>query len=152
MESLLSYSPPINSILQLDFVSKVPQWITSKKYGNKELFEVGTYDLGKKTREKLGKEPYYGNNALLTKGASQAFNRMQEAYGKDIPISSAYRDKEHNEAVGGAEDSDHMRGNVLDVGRSARDWVKKHGSKYGWGFATYPGNKWHFEYKTPKGE
>ena len=120
MESLLSYSPPINSILQLDFVSKVPQWITSKKYGNKELFKVGTYDLGKKTREKLGKEPYYSNNALLTKKASQSFNRMQEAYGKDIPISSAYRDKEHNEAVGGAEDSDHMRGNVLDIGRSAR--------------------------------
>ena len=152
MDSILSYSPPINSILQLDFVSKVPQWITSKKYGNKELFEVGTYDLGKKTRERLGKEPYYGNKALLTKKASQSFNRMQEAYGKDIPISSAYRDKEHNKAVGGAEDSDHMRGNVLDIGRSARDWVKKHGSKYGWGFATYPGNKWHFEYKTPKGE
>ena len=149
MESLLSYSPPVNSILQLDFVSKVPQWITSKKYGNKELFKVGTYDLSDETKKALGKDPYYGNKALLTKGASQAFSRMQEAYGKDIPISSAYRDKEHNEAVNGAKDSGHMRGNVLDIGKTARKWVKKHGSKYGWGFATYPGNKWHFEYTKP---
>ena len=149
MDSLLSYTPDKTSLLQLGFVARIPQWITSKKYGNKELFEVGTYHLSDETKKALGKDPYYGNKALLTKGASQAFNRMQEAYGKDIPISSAYRDKEHNEAVNGAKDSGHMRGNVLDIGKTARKWVKKHGSKYGWGFATYPGNKWHFEYTKP---
>ena len=149
MESILSYTPDRISILQLGFISRIPQWITSKKYGNKELFEVGTYDLSDDTKKALGKDPDYGNKALLTKGASQAFSRMQEAYGKDIPISSAYRDEKHNEAVNGAKDSDHMRGNVLDIGKTARKWVKKHGSKYGWGFATYPENKWHFEYTKP---
>tara|TARA_R110002020_G_scaffold300274_2_gene515914 strand:+ start:21 stop:470 length:450 start_codon:yes stop_codon:yes gene_type:complete len=149
MDSILSYTPDKTSLLQLDFIAKIPKWVTGD---GKELVEVGSYDLGDKTKKKLGGEPHYGNRALLTRNAARAFREMQEAYGKDIPISSAYRDKKHNKAVGGAKDSDHMRGNVLDIGRSARDWVKKHGSKYGWGFATYPGNKWHFEYKTPKGE
>ena len=84
MDSILSYTPDKTSLLELDFIAKIPKWVTGD---GKELVEVGSYDLGDKTKKKLGGEPHYGNRALLTRNAARAFSEMQEAYGKDIPIS-----------------------------------------------------------------
>jgi uncharacterized protein YcbK (DUF882 family) len=41
--------------------------------------------------------------------------KLRELYGKPMRITSGYRSKETNAAVGGAENSPHMHGKAVDV-------------------------------------
>ena len=41
--------------------------------------------------------------------------KLRELYGKPMRITSGYRSKETNSAVGGAENSPHMHGKAVDV-------------------------------------
>ena len=40
---------------------------------------------------------------------------LREHYGKPLRITSGYRTKEHNEAVGGVPNSSHLRGYAVDI-------------------------------------
>ncbi len=54
----------------------------------------------------------------------QALEAFRTAVGAPVTIDSAYRCPEHNKAVGGAENSQHVLGNAADVrvsGKSAAD-------------------------------
>jgi len=120
------------------------------------LVSVGKYSLGTVTKNKLttSKLPWYGNRAYLNKKAASEFKKMQDAYGKTIPLESAYRTKDHNTVLedlyGAAPDSKHMKGLSIDISANKHqdviDWLKKEGKKYGWKFGTYKGNKGHFNF------
>lgn len=43
------------------------------------------------------------------------FETLQSNFGEAVPLISAARSKEHNDAVGGADKSQHLTGNALDV-------------------------------------
>lgn len=45
----------------------------------------------------------------------QMLDELRFRYGKPIRITSGYRTKEHNEAVGGVPDSSHLRGLAVDI-------------------------------------
>jgi hypothetical protein len=120
------------------------------------LTEVGVYNLEHKTEHLIGgegksKKPLYDNRAYLAPDAATAFLKMQEAYGKSIPLDSAYRDVAHNTAIKGAKDSKHMAGLSIDVNNyDALIWMLKNGMKYGWFFPNYvfrgKKNQYHFNY------
>jgi hypothetical protein len=97
---------------------------------------------------------WYGNNAMLNPTAGKAFLVAQQAYGKDIPINSAYRSYEHQRNVKGSVKaspgySRHGVGLALDLepNTPAYNWMVKNGAKYGWYYAKIPGDPYHFEYK-----
>jgi hypothetical protein len=48
------------------------------------------------------------------------FAALQEAAGEQLNINSVYRSVEHNRRVGGARNSQHTRGNAVDI--NVRDW------------------------------
>ena len=50
------------------------------------------------------------NEAALTK-----FAGLQSRFGQQLTINSGYRDPDHNQAVGGARNSQHLHGNALDI-------------------------------------
>lgn len=45
----------------------------------------------------------------------RAWENVQKGFGRDLPITSGYRDPAHNAAVGGAKGSQHIHGNALDI-------------------------------------
>jgi len=97
---------------------------------------------------------WYGNSAMLNPSAGKAFLAAQQAYGKDIPINSAYRSYEHQRNVKGSVKaspgySRHGVGLALDLepNTPAYNWMVKNGEKYGWYYAKIPGDPYHFEYK-----
>lgn len=51
---------------------------------------------------------------VMDPGAVAAFDRLGEQY-PDLLVTSAYRDEEHNRAVGGAKDSQHLEGKAYDI-------------------------------------
>lgn len=55
------------------------------------------------------------NEAGMTAAAKTAMERLEESFGSKLKVISAYRDKEHNERVGGAKNSQHVHGNAFDV-------------------------------------
>ena len=127
--------------------------LTQQMMTRRDRREVGTYDLEDKTvgNMPMGVEPWYGDRALLEPKAAEGFTEMQRMYGKEIPIESAHRSETHNEAAGGADNSDHMRGTAIDItDPEALAWIKKYGKAFGWHFAHYSGNKYHFEYIGPR--
>lgn len=58
-------------------------------------------------------------DADLTNVSGDLISRVQTAYSvlgvSDAKVNSAYRDHDHNKAVGGAEDSQHTKGGALDL-------------------------------------
>jgi len=141
--------------VETDFIAEVPtvaeyeekksvlQEFTTKTGG--ELVPVGSYNLTGK------KKPPYGNSALLSPNAAEAFIQMNRIYkketGKELIIESAFRDEEHNTRVKGSKTSNHMEGLSIDVkDPHCRAWIKQYGEAYGWHFGTYEGNKNHFNY------
>tara|TARA_R110002020_G_scaffold103567_4_gene242432 strand:- start:448 stop:3345 length:2898 start_codon:yes stop_codon:yes gene_type:complete len=115
------------------------------------LYAVGTYNLGDTTKKNLGGEPGYGDTALLTYGAAQSYERLQEAFqrkfNKPFKIESAFRDHDHNAAVkGSSETSKHMEGNSIDIKFSELNstqvkWLKDNAYKYGLGYHKYSKDK-----------
>jgi hypothetical protein len=99
-------------------------------------------------------QDWYGNNAMLNPTAGKAFLAAQQAYGKDIPINSAYRSYKHQENVKGSVKatpgySRHGVGLALDLepNTPAYNWMVKNGPKYGWYYAKISGDPFHFEYR-----
>jgi len=91
-----------------------------------------------------------GRPVVLSQGAANAYHQMvRDSKGavKYSDIESAQRSVAHNAKVGGAADSNHLRGNAIDVHGGSRAWIKKHGQKYGWVYLVYPGGDWHFDYR-----
>ena len=88
--------------------------------------------------------------ANMSPEAVAAWKRLNEAWGRPIPVSSAYRDPETNKRVGGAKGSQHLHGNAFDIttaGMSPQeiDALIKAGVKAGFrGFGGYDGSV-HFD-------
>ena len=88
--------------------------------------------------------------ANMSPQAIAAWKRLNEAWGRPIPVSSSYRDPETNKRVGGAKGSQHLHGNAFDIptaGMSPQeiDALIKAGVKAGFrGFGGY-GNSLHFD-------
>ena len=94
-----------------------------------------------KHKEKLTPNFYIGEygcrdgtrGILIDKRMSERLQAMREAIGKPIHITSAYRNPEHNEAVGGADESRHMDGCAVDIavigmsGAELADWGRRFG-------------------------
>jgi len=51
----------------------------------------------------------------MDKQLLELLDELRFRYGKPIRITSGYRTKEHNEAVGGVPDSSHLRGLAVDI-------------------------------------
>ena len=101
---------------------------------------------------------WYGNSAMLNPAAAKAFSAAQSAFGKDIPINSAYRSYAHQQSiqqsgkyavVAAPGTSRHGMGLALDLepGTPSYNWMMKNGSKFGWFYAGIPDDKFHFEYR-----
>lgn len=118
----------------------------------KDLKTVGKYNAGPS-----GSRQWYGNNALLSPKAADAFLAAQQAFGRLIPINSAYRNLEHqkglsregHKVVGRAGTSKHGLGMAIDIqpNNPAYSWLQRNGPKFGWYFASIPGDPYHFEFK-----
>lgn len=119
-----------------------------------ELVKVGKYDAGS-----AGARQWYANDAYLAPTAAQAFSAAQQAFGRPISISSAYRNLEHQKGLSGeghavvarSGTSRHGLGRALDVSPNqdpeGYKWLKQNGSQFGWQFANIPGDPFHFEYR-----
>lgn len=118
-----------------------------------ELKQVGTYNA---TPGGAGEKQWYGRNAFLNPKAADAFLAAKQAYGKDIPINSAYRNLEHQQGLRGkhavvaqAGTSMHGLGKGLDLqsGTDAFNWMVRNGPKFGWYHKNIRNDPFHFEYK-----
>lgn len=58
-----------------------------------------------------GKAPKLAMNPTLIQG----LNRVREAFGKPIEVTSGYRCEAHNKAIGGAKNSRHKYGTAVDI-------------------------------------
>lgn len=98
----------------------------------------------------------YGSTALVDVEAGPYLRALMKQYkaetGKNLKIESAFRNPAHNKAVGGVQDSGHLKGRSIDIkDPEAREWVKKNGRKYGFELADYEKkdgtkNKNHFDF------
>lgn len=61
---------------------------------------------------KRGYQPDIDN---LRPELATGISTLQEAWGRDLPIISAYRDPARNKRAGGASKSQHMHGNAVDI-------------------------------------
>ena len=91
--------------------------------------------------------------------ATKLFEPLREWYGKPIKINSFFRNPEVNKLVGGAKNSNHMRGEAIDVSAGSQvenkklfDWCKanfKDWDELIWEYGSAVGPDWlHISYKT----
>jgi uncharacterized protein YcbK (DUF882 family) len=79
------------------------------------------FSLSEFTRSQTAARQYIDNTPSeiaienIKKLATQVLDPLREAIGKPITVSSGYRSPRLNKAVGGAENSDHMRGLSADI-------------------------------------
>lgn len=59
-----------------------------------------------------------GCNGIPTKEMLAKFDEIREAYGKPIHITSGYRCEAQNKKIGGAKNSNHVKGNAIDIVRT----------------------------------
>jgi len=52
---------------------------------------------------------------MIVPAAMDKLQALRDKLGRPMIVNSAYRSPEHNAAVGGAEDSEHMKGTAFDV-------------------------------------
>lgn len=69
------------------------------------------------TASRLGLEntPTVSVLGNLTQLCKRILQPLREAYGKPIIVTSGYRSPELNKAIGGAKNSQHMRGQAADI-------------------------------------
>lgn len=60
-------------------------------------------------------------NALM----DECLDKVRELWGKPIGVNSGYRCYELNKAVGGAKNSQHMRGEAADITTGSKEWNKQ---------------------------
>lgn len=91
-----------------------------------------------------------GRPIAFTKEGAEAFARMMADSGgvvKPSDVASSKRSLEKNSEVGGAANSPHLRGVAMDIHGSSSEWIRQHGSKYGWKPHDYSGTHGgHFVY------
>ena len=93
-----------------------------------------------------------GRPLVLSQGAATAFEKIMSQSGgavKSTDINSAQRSQSKNAAVKGATNSNHLRGDALDVqmGSSSHQWMTQNPGAGGWKFNNYsPNHPWHWDY------
>ena len=96
-----------------------------------------------------GAKDYKGRPVVLSKAAAASFSRMLTAGGvTGNDVNSSQRSKYYNSKVGGATRSNHLTGNALDMYGTSKQWMKQHGSQYGWRLLDpkYTTHDGHFDY------
>ena len=79
------------------------------------------------TAEKLGIDttPTSEASAQLSNLVTHVLDPLREMYGKPITVNSGYRCPKLNDAVGGAKNSQHMRGEAADITAGSKTENKK---------------------------
>lgn len=79
------------------------------------------------TADKLGIDntPTPEASVQLSNLVTHVLDPLREMYGKPITVNSGYRCPKLNDAVGGAKNSQHMRGNAADITGGSREENKK---------------------------
>lgn len=94
-----------------------------------------------------------GRPVVFSRSAANAFAAMVRDSGgvvKPSDIASAQRSRGKNAAVGGAQGSEHLAGNAMDIHGTSQDWIRRNGARYGWYLNRYGGPKdhgGHFEFR-----
>lgn len=99
-----------------------------------------------------------GPGLLLERGAAASHQRMCDAAGFALPVTSAYRDPAEQARlrrlyelgqwpafVARVEDSDHVKGLAVDYAGPALAWLEVHAAAHGWR-RTDPRERWHYVY------
>ena len=90
--------------------------------------------------------------------ATKLFEPLREWYGKPIKINSFFRNPEVNKLVGGAKNSNHMRGEAIDISAGSQvenkklfDWCKVNFKDFDeliWEYGSAVGPDWvHISFK-----
>lgn len=91
-----------------------------------------------------------GRPVLLSMGAANSFAAMIRDSGgvvRGTDVASSKRTAAKNVNVGGAEGSQHLGGNAIDIHGSSNEWMKQNAANYGWKYVDYPGTHGgHFEF------
>ena len=154
-------TPTYTPVTQPASTPQVPPAVTQKnapvssrngQLTTQELKPVGKYSAGPS-----GLRQWYRDTALLSPRAADAFNAAQQAYGRPIPINSAYRSIDHQKGlsgeghrvVGRAGTSRHGLGMAVDLQPNTPyySWFKQNGPQFGWHFASIAGDPYHFEFR-----
>lgn len=92
----------------------------------------------------------------MSEAANAAYGKLVDAYGQPLIINSAYRDRKHNAEVGGADNSQHIDGNAIDVDVTGKPYDERVAlANLAWD-AGYRGigfydNSMHFDVGDPRG-
>ncbi len=62
----------------------------------------------------------------ISKDLVERLQKLREAYGRSITITSGYRSKEHNDKVGGVKNSQHVLGTAADLTAKDLDSLHEH--------------------------
>lgn len=84
----------------------------SDSEGNPLIIRRGEGLAGLVTSTKRGYQPDVDN---LRPEIASGIVELQQAWGRDLPIISAYRDPARNARAGGARKSQHLHGNAVDI-------------------------------------
>jgi len=92
-----------------------------KLSNNLSLYEV----VKSSTAERLGIDntPEFEHVESLRTISQRVFQPIRDYYGKPVYISSGYRCKELNTAIGGSSKSQHCKGQALDIDNDYRNTV-----------------------------
>lgn len=75
------------------------------------------------THQKLPNDPGPGEVYALTKLANNVLEPIRDLLGCPLKINSGYRSREVNKAVGGASNSQHMKGEAADIVPLCKDAI-----------------------------
>ena len=95
-----------------------------------------------------------GRPVILSKDASTSFTKMMNAGGVNpIDVASSQRSTDYNHYVKGAQDSNHLSGNAIDIHGGSKIWLRQgNDKKYGWKWLDYSGHDGHFDYVKGSGD
>lgn len=90
-----------------------------------------TYLEAVKTNTGLINKPHFTQLQAMKAVASHVFEPLRVYYGKPILVNSFYRSETVNHAVGGARNSQHVKGEAIDITAQNKDdnrklffWIK----------------------------
>lgn len=92
----------------------------------------------------------------MSEAANAAYAKLVDAYGQPLTINSAHRDPDRNAKVGGADNSQHLHGNAIDVDVTGKSYDERVAlANLAWD-AGYRGigfydNSLHFDVGDPRG-
>ena len=92
-----------------------------------------------------------GRPPIFSRGGANAFAAMVRDSNGAVragDIASSQRSRGKNAAVGGANGSEHLDGNAMDIHGGSEAWIRKNGARYGWYVHDYAGSHGgHFEFR-----